>query len=234
MPDRLALVAGAATSTYASSTHGPTGSPTTSPRPDWPGAHVGILARNRAEWVEAMIGCYKARSRPVNLNFRYVAPELRYVVDNADLEVLVYERALDRWWPRPSRAGARPTARTCWSWDRRGRPPRSRRPPPASGRGLRGGPGRRRPLRASGPAFPDDLYILYTGGTTGMPKGVLWRQEDIFFAAMGGGGWGRTPIATADELAGRHRHRRARRGADARGRRRSCTATPSGPCGTPS
>ena len=59
-----------------------------------PGAHVGILAHNRAEWVEAMIGCYKARTVPVNLNFRYVAAELRYVIDNADLEVLVFERAL--------------------------------------------------------------------------------------------------------------------------------------------
>ncbi len=57
--------------------------------------------------------------------------------------------------------------------------------------------------RDFGPRSPDDLYVLYTGGTTGMPKGVLWRQEDIFFAAMGGGGWGAPPIATPDELAGR-------------------------------
>ena len=55
---------------------------------------MGILAHNRAEWAEAMIGCYKARAVPVNLNYRYVAAELRYVIDNADLEVLVFERAL--------------------------------------------------------------------------------------------------------------------------------------------
>ena len=59
-----------------------------------PGEFVGILARNRAEWVEAMIGCYKARTVPVNLNYRYVAPELRYVVDNAELTVLVFEHDL--------------------------------------------------------------------------------------------------------------------------------------------
>src|SRR5450759_2180358 len=59
-----------------------------------PGAHVGILAHNCVEWVESMLGCYKARAVPVNLNFRYVAPELRYVVDNADLRALIYERAL--------------------------------------------------------------------------------------------------------------------------------------------
>ena len=59
------------------------------------------------------------------------------------------------------------------------------------------------PEREFAPRSPDDVYVLYTGGTTGMPKGVIWRQEDIFFAAMGGGGWGAAPIGTADELADR-------------------------------
>ena len=59
------------------------------------------------------------------------------------------------------------------------------------------------PERDFAPRSPDDIYVLYTGGTTGMPKGVLWRQEDIFFAAMGGGGWGATPITDADGLADR-------------------------------
>ncbi len=88
VPDRLALVAGTVRLTYAGLdaranrfAHHLTGLGLA------PGSHVGILARNRAEWVEAMIGCYKARCVPVNLNYRYVAPELRYVVDNADLEL---------------------------------------------------------------------------------------------------------------------------------------------------
>ena len=77
---------------------------------------MGILAYNRAEWAEAMIGCYKARTVPVNLNYRYVAPELRYVIDNADLEVLVFERALA---PLVAEAlagidGAAPAARSGW------------------------------------------------------------------------------------------------------------------------
>ena len=46
---------------------------------------------------------------------------------------------------------------------------------------------------------PDDLYILYTGGTTGMPKGVLWRQHDIFMAAMGGRKVGTWDIVTSYE-----------------------------------
>ena len=58
-----------------------------------PGSHVGILARNRSEWLEAMIGCFKARMVPININYRYVASELRYILDNADVGVLVVEEA---------------------------------------------------------------------------------------------------------------------------------------------
>jgi fatty-acyl-CoA synthase len=204
VPDRLALVAGDVRLTYAG----------LDARADrfanhlldtgiTPGAHVGILAHNRAEWVEAMIGCYKARAVPINLNYRYVAPELRYVVDNADLEVLVYERELsalvaDSWDPSGERAlhllvledgtstATDPVVAV-------GAAPVSYEEALASASDARSG----------APRSPDDLYVLYTGGTTGMPKGVMWRQEDIFFAAMGGGGWGAEPITTAEELAGR-------------------------------
>ena len=206
VPGRLALVAGDVRLTYGDLdarsnrfAHHLTGLGLA------PGTHVGILAHNRAEWVEAMIGCYKARCVPINLNYRYVAPELRYVVDNADLEVLVFERELgqlvadalvgvtldrplhlvaledgtsDAPDPVEAATGTTPTRyedALAAASDRRDDTPRS----------------------------PDDLYVLYTGGTTGMPKGVMWRQEDIFFAAMGGGGWGAAPITTAGELAGR-------------------------------
>jgi 3-oxocholest-4-en-26-oate---CoA ligase len=207
VPDRLALVAGDVRLTYREldvrsnrvAHHlGATGRD--------PGAHVGILARNRAEWVEAMIGCYKARAVPINLNFRYVAPELRYVIDNADLEVLVYERELSQLVADSlagdgpdqdldllviddgtTSAGPDPVAATTGTLPT---PYEDALAAADDGRGF-------------GPRSPDDLYILYTGGTTGMPKGVMWRQEDIFFAAMGGGGWGAEPITTADALAGR-------------------------------
>ena len=206
VPDRLALVAGDVRATYA-------GLDTRANRFGnslrglglGPGTHVGILARNRAEWVEAMIGCYKARCVPINLNYRYVAAELRYVVDNADLEVLVYERELG-----PLVADALDGV----TLDRPlhllvvedGTPPAP--DPVATATG--GAPVRYEDALAAAsgvrddtPRSPDDLYVLYTGGTTGMPKGVIWRQEDIFFAAMGGGGWGMPPITAADELVGR-------------------------------
>src|SRR5256886_3416464 len=50
------------------------------------------------------------------------------------------------------------------------------------------------------PRTSDDVYVLYTGGTTGLPKGVMWRHEDIFFAAMGGGNFFGDPVASPDEL----------------------------------
>lgn len=214
VPERLALVAGPVRLSYRQlderanrfahhlTLHGiPTG------------AHVGILARNRAEWVESMIGCFKARSVPINLNFRYVAGELRYVIDNADLRLLVFERDLSDLVTESIDSGQQ---------ELRGEPGTSgpleliviETEPDDRGddRIAPGGPpfaGYEEALAAASPdrdfgeRSPDDRYILYTGGTTGMPKGVIWRQEDIFFAAMGGGGWGAAPIAEPEELADR-------------------------------
>ena len=67
----------------------------------------------------------------------------------------------------------------------------------------------RHPNATSTPRSPDDLYILYTGGTTGMPKGVMWRAEDIFFGALGGGGIGNA-ITSPEEIADRAREGRTR------------------------
>jgi len=207
VPDRLALVAGDVRRTYRElDVRANRVAHHLADAGRAPGAHVGILARNRAEWVETMIGCYKARTVPINLNFRYVAPELRYVVDNADLEALVYERELSQ------------LVADSLEGDTRDRPLDllviEDGTDPAVGDPVTASTGTS-PVRYEdaltaadggrdfGPRSPDDLYVLYTGGTTGMPKGVMWRQEDIFFAAMGGGGWGAEPITAADELAGR-------------------------------
>ena len=164
-----------------------------------PGAHVGILSFNRAEWVEAMIGCYKARVVPVNLNYRYVAPELRYVIDNADLVVVVFERALAPLVAEATEGLARDTPVTLVMIEDGSDTDTSGLQTISYEFALDSSS----PDRDGRPRSPDDIYILYTGGTTGMPKGVLWRQEDIFFAAMGGGGWGSEPITHPEDLAGR-------------------------------
>jgi fatty-acyl-CoA synthase len=59
------------------------------------------------------------------------------------------------------------------------------------------------PARDFAPRSGDDLYLLYTGGTTGMPKGVMWRHADLFFGAMAGAGGGGAPIATPEAIAER-------------------------------
>src|ERR1700693_1285391 len=163
-----------------------------------PGQHVGIYSFNRAEWVESMFGCFKARAVPINVNYRYVVDEVRYLFDNADLVALIYEAEFG-----PHVASVLP-----------GLPKLKHLVQLEDGSGtvsegldaveyehaLASASPTQEGLH---PRSPDDLYILYTGGTTGMPKGVMWRQEDIFFAAMGGGGWGAEPIAHPGELAGR-------------------------------
>jgi fatty-acyl-CoA synthase len=163
------------------------------------GAHVGILAHNCAQWVEAMIGCYKARTVPINLNFRYVAAELRYLVDNADLAMVVFDRALSPLVDESLADHTRTEPIPLLVIDD-GSPVTDAVPAAVAYEEALASVGSDGDF---GARSPDDIYALYTGGTTGMPKGVLWRQEDIFFAAMGGGGWGAVPITYADELADR-------------------------------
>jgi 3-oxocholest-4-en-26-oate---CoA ligase len=199
VPDRLALVAGRQRLTYAEldARANRFGHHLLDQEVE-PGDFVGILARNRAEWVESMIGCYKARTVPVNLNYRYVAPELRYVVDNADLAALVFEHALVQL-TEAALEGASDRGARLVELDgdaTKGAAPLGAVPYEEALAAAS-------PERTFGPRSPDDRYVLYTGGTTGMPKGVVWRQEDIFFAAMGGGGWGASPIAEPEELIGR-------------------------------
>ena len=148
------------------------------------GQHVGIHAHNRAEWVEAMIGCYKARLVPVNVNYRYVVEELRYLFDNADLVALFFESQF-----------ASRIAPVLPELDQLTQLLRIEDGTDTAADDIKADDYEQRLAAASGargfePRSADDRYILYTGGTTGMPKGVLWRHEDIFFAAMGGGNYG--------------------------------------------
>jgi fatty-acyl-CoA synthase len=162
-----------------------------------PGQHVGIYSVNRAEWVEAMFGCFKARAVPINVNYRYVAEELRYLFDNADLVALVYEAEFG---PLvASIAPGLPALEHLVVLDDGSGTVTEELAAVEYEHALQAAS----PVREFGPRSPDDLYVLYTGGTTGMPKGVMWRAEDIFFAAMGGGNYGGPGIATPEEI-GQH------------------------------
>lgn len=143
--------------------------------------HVGLYARNSIEALETLLASYKLRARTVNINYRYVESELRYMFTDADLVALVYDREF-----APLVASVL-----------------------ADSPGVRGAvviddgtesesgaqiPGVRYDEalasasheRDFGPRSGDDIYLLYTGGTTGYPKGVLWRQEDVW-RTLGGG-----------------------------------------------
>lgn len=149
--------------------------------------HLALYLHNGNEYLEGMLGAYKARVAPFNVNYRYVAEELRYLLDDAGARGIIYHSTfaptlqevradlphLELLLQVPDESGHELLPDAVWYEDALAAA--SPDPPPVQ-------------------PSPDDLYILYTGGTTGMPKGVLWRQADIFPAAMGG-----RDLATGEE-----------------------------------
>lgn len=146
-----------------------------------PGDHVGLALRDGVEHVELMLACYKLRAVPVNVNHRYVAGELAALCADADLVALAFPRS------HAARVAGLAVPRLIEVDDD---PDAPAGPDAIPFAGLLTGS----PLRSFGPRSADDRYVLYTGGTTGQPRGVVWRQEDIFFAALGGGNPGGPPI----------------------------------------
>ena len=203
VPDRLALVAGDARRTYRDLDERATRlAHHLGAAGIGPGDHVAVYAWNRAEWLEAELAIYKARAAVINVNYRYLTDELAYVLENSDAVAVVFERSL-----APLVLAARPQAprlRHFVVLADGSNDEDSKRAVAALGAvpyedALAGAS----PERDFGPRSPGDPYLLYTGGTTGLPKGVVWRAEDIFFAALGGGGFGQPPIRAAAELADR-------------------------------
>jgi fatty-acyl-CoA synthase len=153
--------------------------------------HVALALYNGNEYLEGMLASYYSRTAAFNVNYRYVGEELQYLLNDARPRAMILHASL-----APIMAEVLPTLDS---------------PPEVllqvadeSGHALlEGAVDYEEALAASSPdgppvePSPDDLYILYTGGTTGMPKGVLWRQHDIFMAAMGGRKVGTWEIVTS-------------------------------------
>ena len=137
--------------------------------------HVALYLYNGNEYLEGMLGAMKARCAPFNVNYRYVEEELLYLFDNADAKAVIFHAGFA---PTLTRLRERLPQIRLWIQVEDG-----------SGEKLEGALDYEAALAAAAPRAPeglsdDDLYILYTGGTTGMPKGVLWRQDDILRASL--------------------------------------------------
>ena len=141
---------------------------------------VGLYCRNRNEIVIAMLGIVKAGAIGVNVNFRYVESELRYLFENSDMVALVHER---QYADRVAHVlPDTPNVKTVLVVDD-GSDKDYRR---YGGVEFYSALEKGSPERDFGPRSADDIYLLYTGGTTGFPKGVMWRHEDIYRVLLGG------------------------------------------------
>jgi acyl-CoA synthetase (AMP-forming)/AMP-acid ligase II len=210
VPDHLALVCGDRRMTFAETDERATRlAHALHARGIGPGHHVALYLYNGVEYLEAMIAAFKLGAVPINVNYRYVEEELRYLLEDADARAVVSHAEFV---PKLAAiASSLPKLHTLVIVDDGTTP---------AGTIARAGPGSTlryedalaaaSPQRDFADRSADALYVLYTGGTTGMPKGVMWRHEDVFFGAMGGAGGGGAPITTPEEVAERCLHSRTK------------------------
>ncbi|MFJ3954147.1 acyl-CoA synthetase [Streptomyces libani] len=163
-----------------------------------PGRHVGLHLYNGIEYLQAAYACLKIRAVPVNVNYRYVEEELAYLYRDADLAALVFDAEFTA-----RVAAALPRAPGLRHLVRVGTPPDGAPEPRITPVALTDAEASGSPARGFGPRSADDRIVIYTGGTTGLPKGVMWRHEDIFFSGMGGGAPTGEPVKRPQELAER-------------------------------
>jgi 3-oxocholest-4-en-26-oate---CoA ligase len=146
------------------------------PRWECPQDTVALLLHNRPEHLEALLGCWRARVVPFNVNYRYTAPEVAGLLRAMRARAVIYERGFG-----DKLRDVAPLLDLCLEID-----------DAAPERSIPGAIAFEAAISAGSPtggltvAGPDDRYLACTGGTTGRPKGVLWRQGDIFVAAMSG------------------------------------------------
>jgi len=136
---------------------------------------VALILNNCPEYIESMVGCYRARAVPFNVNQQYTPSEIRSVLEMVGAEAVIYHRSLGQL----VQEAMVPSIRLAVEVDDR-----------AGGSGVAGSVAFEEALTHPGHELPtpspDDLYLVCTGGTTGLPKAVLWRQADVYVSAMGG------------------------------------------------
>jgi fatty-acyl-CoA synthase len=160
--------------------------------------HVAIYLHNGNEYLETMLGAFKGRVAPFNVNYRYVAEELQYLLLDSNAAACVIH---SRFAPLLAEIrSALPNLRVILQV------------PDASNNPLLDGAvwyedalSQSSTDKPSAGYHGDDLYILYTGGTTGMPKGVLWRNADAVVECFGGSKTARTIEEFVTEAAGNFR-----------------------------
>jgi 3-oxocholest-4-en-26-oate---CoA ligase len=154
-------------------------------------AKVAVYLYNCPEYLESYFACFKVSMVPVNVNYRYGPDEIAYLLDDADAEAVVFDGELE---PIVDKVRERlPKVRRWYvvSDD----DPEPEWATPYEGVVQSGGARVVAPWGRSG----DDLLFLYTGGTTGMPKGVMWRQDDLF-NVLGGGGNAMLGLPAAESI----------------------------------
>jgi len=163
------------------------------------GDHVGLYLYNCNEYLEGMLACFKLRAVPINVNYRYVQEELLYIFDNADMVACIHHQEFS-----PHIAEVKDSAPDLHTFiyvgDDSGADPSAIDSVEYEACMEGQSDARDFPERAD-----DDLFLLYTGGTTGMPKGVMWPHKNLFYAALGGGGWFHPDgaITEPEQIAGR-------------------------------
>ncbi|MCY4427687.1 MAG: acyl-CoA synthetase [Halieaceae bacterium] len=146
------------------------------------GSHVGLYMYNCNEYLEAMLACFKLRAVPVNINYRYVQDELAYIFNNANLVACVHHREFT---PHIAEVLEQaPDLATFVAVEDGSKASLGSIGSVEYESSLVGQSAERDFGERSG----EDIFLLYTGGTTGKPKGVMWPHKSLFFAAMGGGG----------------------------------------------